>query len=185
MAVVRCEQGHFYDGEKFPSCPHCQTPPPRRRPLGDALTEYRPRAAAPAAERVQISLGGTQQGDEKTVGVFRTAVGCDPVVGWLVCVQGREKGRDYRLHAGRNFMGRALQMDICLPDDESMTRENHCSIVFEPNRRTFLLARGLGDGVSVDGQRLADTYVLQGGETICLGTSAFVFVPFCGKERSW
>lgn len=23
MNLTRCAQGHFYDGEKYPSCPHC------------------------------------------------------------------------------------------------------------------------------------------------------------------
>ena len=35
----------------------------------------------------------------KTVAVFRQQHGIDPVVGWLVCINGPEKGNDYRLKA--------------------------------------------------------------------------------------
>ena len=43
----------------------------------------------------------------------------------------------------------------------------------------------MGDGVLVNGARLADSRVLQGGETIEMGASAFIFIPFCGEGRSW
>ncbi len=185
MAVLRCEQGHFYDGEKFSECPHCKNPPSKRRPLAEQMTEYHPSSPPPRAGRVEIALGSPRPGDEKTVGVYRTALGRDPVVGWLVCLRGKEMGRDYRLHAGRNTVGRAVQMDICLPDDESVSRENHCSIVFEPNEGKFLLARGLGETVLVEGQPLAGSCALNGDETIEIGASAFVFVPFCRKGRLW
>lgn len=185
MAVARCAQGHFFDDEKFAECPHCKNPPPRRRPLGDTLTEYRPSSAQGAGGHIKVNLGPALPGDEKTVGIFQKALGCDPVVGWLVCVRGRETGRDYRLRAGRNLVGRAINMDISLPDDAQISREDHCSIVFEPKRCIFLLARGVGDGVLVNGARLAESLVLDGGETIEIGTSSFVFIPFCGEGRSW
>ena len=25
MKLTKCEQGHFYDGEKYPACPYCNT----------------------------------------------------------------------------------------------------------------------------------------------------------------
>ena len=187
MAVLRCAQGHFYDGEKFPECPHCKNPPPKRRGLGEAMTEYRPSSgsSAPAGGKAVIPLGPARGADEKTVGIYKATLGRDPVVGWLVCVKGKEAGRDYRLHAGRNFIGRALSMDVCLADDESVSREDHCSLVFEPNQGVFLLARGRGDGVMVEGERLAESRILEGDETIEIGGSAFVFVPFCRKGRLW
>ena len=30
--------------------------------------------------------------------------GVEPVVGWLVCIDGPSRGSDYRLHAGYNYI---------------------------------------------------------------------------------
>lgn len=192
MAVVRCEAGHFYDDSKFDTCPHCKSPLPKnpQRGIGDQKTVFGPSdpsiAQRAMRQQVQVDLAAPRPGvDAKTVGIFRTEKGYDPVVGWLVCVEGREKGRDYRLHAGRNFIGRAIKSDIALVDDERISREDHCSIVFEPRRAVFLLARGEGDGVIVNGARLEENLELHGDERIEIGASAFVFVPFCGEGRSW
>ena len=50
----------------------------------------------------------------KTVAVFRQQHGIDPVVGWLVCVNGPEKGNDYRLKAKINTIGRGEGNDVSL-----------------------------------------------------------------------
>ncbi len=185
MAVLRCEKGHFYDGDKFAECPHCKTPLPTPRRLGEAVTEYRPSLSRPSATGVQVQFGPAAQGEEKTVGVYRTTLGCDPVVGWLVCVEGKEKGRDYRLHAGRNSIGRALDMDIALPDDPAVSREEHCSLVFEPQKTIFALVRGRGEVLLLNGEPLGDSVCLQGGERLTIGAGVFVFVPFCREGLVW
>lgn len=193
MAVVRCEKGHFYDDEKFGGCPHCENDLPGRprRGVSEEKTvfgvSHQDIAARAMRQHIQVDLGAPPQGpaDEKTVGIYRTEKGCDPVVGWLVCTGGREKGRDFRLHAGRNFIGRAIKSDIALVDDERISREDHCSLVFEPRKSVFLLARGSGDGVVVNGERLQDNRMLLGDEMIEIGASTFVFIPFCREGRTW
>lgn len=191
MAVVRCDRGHFFDDEKFDACPHCASPlPPARRGIGMQQTVARASDAQVAdralAQKQLVEFVSTAgKKDEKTVGVFRTGKGMDPVVGWLVCVEGGERGRDYRLHAGRNFVGRAMNMDIALMDDERISRDNHCSIVYEPVKAAFMLVAGTGDGLTVDGERVAESVRLFGDERIEIGSSVFVFVPFCRGDRSW
>jgi hypothetical protein len=147
-----------------------------------------PIAAAPTGEnrqKVRIDIGGSSEvKDEKTVGIFRTQKGCDPVVGWLVCINGDERGRDYRLHAGRNFIGRSLKSDISLPDDMQISREDHCSIVFEPNKCVFTLIRGGGE-VQADDQPIDGSLTLTGDEEITLGASRFILIPFCKEGRTW
>ncbi|MFR5903066.1 MAG: hypothetical protein ACLUIO_26940 [Neglectibacter timonensis] len=41
----------------------------------------------------------------KTVGIIKKKIGIDPAVGFLVCVSGPHRGADYKLVAGRNFIG--------------------------------------------------------------------------------
>lgn len=181
MAVVRCDKGHFYDGSKYDSCPHCERPLEKRRTISDEFTQYMPKNP----DVVPIKLPGADYGDEKTVGVFRAESGIEPVVGWLVCTQGKERGRAYLLHVGRNFVGRAMKSDICIADDREVSGEDHCSIVYEPRRITYMIARGNGESVLINGEPLESTYILMGEEEIQIGASIFVFIPYCKEGRTW
>jgi len=192
MAILRCENGHFYDDSRQPECPHCvkESSTVTRQELNEGMTMHLSAAGAAPAEtsrqKVRIDMGGAVKGpeDEKTVGIYRTQKGCDPVVGWLVCVEGNEKGRDYRLHTGRNFIGRGLKSDVSLPDDEQISRENHCSIVFEPKKNMYAIIRGGGE-IHVNGSSIQGSQALIGDEIITIGASDFVFVPYCKEGRSW
>ena len=192
MAVERCVNGHFFDSDKFPECPHCKNDLPQntRQGLNEGKTMFGPSnpdiAAAAMRQQVRIDMGGPVTGpkDEKTVGIFRTQKGYDPVVGWLVCTEGKEKGRDHRLHAGRNFIGRSLKSDIALTDDEQISRDDHCSIVFEPKKCVFAIVRGAGE-VMVGGESLSGSKTLTGDEVIEIGASRFMFIPFCKEGRLW
>ncbi|MDL2217616.1 FHA domain-containing protein [Christensenellaceae bacterium OttesenSCG-928-M15] len=191
MAVIRCENGHFFDGAKYEECPHCKNPLPKNRQgLADAMTVAQwsmpsiENRAGVNKRHIEMQLGRNKQ-DEKTVGIFKTAQGIDPVVGWLVATGGKEKGRDYRLHTGRNFIGRGINMDIALVDDERISRENHCSIVFEPNKAKFLLVTGESEGVEVNGSGVMGSRELLGEEEIQIGASKFVFIPYCREDRKW
>ncbi len=198
MAISKCNNGHFYDNSKFDSCPHCEQAPLKRRAIGEEMTrfEFSPNSSAPfdgtnaaaAAQQAiprQVNLGAAAAADPKTVGIYSSSLGIDPVVGWLVCIKGGEKGRSYQLHAGRNFCGRDYKMAICLPDDALISRENHCSIIFEPKQIAFSLIRGTGESVWVNEQPLTDSMRLNGDEIIKIGSSELVFIPYCKIGRVW
>ncbi len=51
MNVVKCENGHFYDGEQYTLCPHCGA----RMSTGGAAANPAP---APAPKRSHIPLFG-------------------------------------------------------------------------------------------------------------------------------
>ena len=40
-----------------------------------------------------------------------------PVVGWLVCIEGNDRGRDFRLHSGYNSIGKNAENDVSIPSD--------------------------------------------------------------------
>ncbi len=181
MGIVRCDMGHFYDDTKSEGCPHCASPQtaPAIFNLEEPKTEYKPKNSP-----IKIEMGDRKD-DVKTVGMFREKLGIEPVVGWLVCTRGAECGRSYNLRGGRNHIGRSVKSDIAVPDDEMITREEHCSVVFEPKKCKYYIARGLGSNVFVDGEPLVATVELRGDETIELGASAFVFIPYCKEGRVW
>ncbi|MDR2933202.1 MAG: FHA domain-containing protein, partial [Oscillospiraceae bacterium] len=128
---------------------------------------------------------GVTGGEEKTVGIYKKTKGIDPVTGWLVCVGGDERGRDYRLHTGRNFVGRSYKMQICIADDPEVSRENHCSVVFEPIKSVFMLVPGTGTATYLNGERLDGALVIKKGDMIQIGGSQMEFIPYCGEGKNW
>ena len=182
MAIIRCYMGHFYDDGKNPACPHCESiggMDDVKTVSGDVVE----RMLRTAGQQV-VDFGAVAAGDEKTIGIYKKKHGWDPVTGWLVCSDGPERGRDYRLHTGRNFLGRAANMEISVAGDMEISRENHCSVVFEPKSRAFLLAPGSAN-TYLNGQAVTDSVNLQSGDEIGAGASKFVFIPYCADGRTW
>jgi len=172
--------GHFYDDKRHAVCPHCESVIEDEKTVSGITANITSRSGAALN---LVDFNPDTPADEKTVGIYKKR-GWDPVTGWLVCVSGPEKGRDYRLHSGRNFLGRAPQMDISVADDMEISRENHCSVVYEPIKCVFLLAPG-SVNIYLDGQSVSEVATLTPGAVIGVGGSEFIFVPFCGEGREW
>lgn len=122
----------------------------------------------------------------RTVGRY-DALGAavDPVVGWLVCVAGADKGRDWRLVGGLNALGRGDTMPVRL-SDPAVSRERHALISFDPRSVRFLLAPGEGRAlVYRNGQEVLLPVPLQAHDRIELGGSTLVFVPLVGPDFGW
>lgn len=177
MAVVRCEKGHYYDDTKFSACPHCGVHLSGSR--GEGQT-----AALARREELTRSLREQVRQEEKTQGIFRTQFGGEPVTGWLVCVAGKNRGRDYRIHPARNFIGRSAGMDICIFDDPQVEQREHAALVYDPHSHKFLLQPGQG-AVSVNKQPLTRVVTLQEGDILEIGGASYSFVPFCKEGRTW
>ena len=185
MPVSQCVNGHYYDSEKFSACPHCEeTPNAAPKPNEESKTVAMYSADIFSSAKIQIRDASAEKGD-KTIAFYQSEMNMDPVVGWLVCVEGKERGRDYRLHSGRNFIGRALRMDVMLADDDQITRENHCSVVYDKKGNTFSLVPGEGTNTYINGELLADPAPIADDDVIRLGATELVFNAFCKGERKW
>jgi len=176
MAIIQCDSGHYYDDEKYSFCPHCA-----EQTGEDELTM----SFAQEEERIQDKLASMVGEDEKTVGIYQSRMKADPVVGWLVCTEGPERGRDYRIHSGRNFLGRSSRMDIPVFDDPAVTREKHCSIIFDPKDTKFIVVPGEGSNTYVNAKLLTKPKAIRNGDSIGIGDSVFIFIAFCKQERTW
>lgn len=109
-----------------------------------------------------------------------------PVVGWLVCVDGPDRGRDYRIHDGYNSIGRSANMDICIAGDTKISREKHAVVAFDPDEKMFFFAPADGKNlVKLNGKTLMMAAELHAYDTLTIGSSKLKFVPFCGEEFSW
>ena len=195
MAMVQCPNGHLYDDRKHTHCPHC--PVPGLRDVGIPGTQAAPmsRPAVPRTEPASVRgsaappIRGEGSADRGggvpgvTVGIFQKHTGMDPVVGWLVCVKGTNKGRDYRLHSDLNKLGRAPNMDVCIEGDDAISRENHCQIAFSPRSKTYNIIPGDGRNISyLNDQDVLSAMRLTAYDRIDLGDSSFIFIPF---EYDW
>lgn len=171
--------------------PSIPTPPPQPFPIPGSAPAQKT-GPAPAqnddddVKTVGIyDLKSDHAGDDKDEGK-QAKYGIDPVVGWLVIVNGEERGRSVTLKAGRNFIGRASTNDISISGDKKISREKHAIIVFEPRSQTFLVQPGTSKSLFyVNDQVILDTKVINAYDVLNIGETNLVFIPFCGESFSW
>ena len=109
-----------------------------------------------------------------------------PVCGWLVCIEGARVGMDYKIHDGKNFVGRGDEMDIQILGDNAINRKNHTIIVYDAKKMNTVILPGDAAGLAYLNEEAV--YVpteLKPYDTISLGNSRFLFVPLCGTNFSW
>lgn len=188
MSIIKCENGHFFDNSKYSQCPYCSSQEYERNRYEDQIRE-RVTIAIPKREQEEsVTIGlyeAPKSDDQKTIGIFARQSGTDYVTGWLVCIQGKEKGRDYRLHNGNNWIGRSLGMDVCIVDDPGISRENHATIVYDHRSNRFFLVPGSGTLTRLNGELLVKAKELKKRDEILLGESTFAFIPFCEEGHVW
>lgn len=111
----------------------------------------------------------------------------DPVVGWLVVVDGPGKGTSIKLGFGMNPIGRAPEERVSLNfGDEEISRTGHAVVTYDPKGNKFYLQHGGGVNLTY----LGDSPVLQaqelkGRELISIGKTQLCFIPFCNSSFTW
>ena len=206
MKLNTCPKGHFYDADKYASCPYC-VPQDEAEAVTEAVkTEDFSQPAAVKAQEISPSpvpvsklnkpasfvntaVNGWEEPEDDencTVGYYAQVIGVEPVVGWLVCIKGSYRGESFKLKSGRNFIGRAANMDIVLGADQSVSRLHHAAVVYDPKSRAFIVAAGdarelcyLNGDVVVTSQRL------QAYDVLTLGNTELMLIPLCGEKFSW
>lgn len=193
MAMKRCDKGHYYDPEQHSSCPSCGIPElgigktsSRKKPVPSASAGRSSESEQANATRKQGKIYPERAEEGRTVGVFRKKIGIDPVVGWLVCIAGPDRGRDYRLRAEKNFIGRSKAMHVCIQNDKSVSRENHAAVSFNVKNNTFKLHPGDSRGLAYLNNEDVDIPTpLKAYDVMEIGETRLMFVPFCGEHFQW
>ena len=109
-----------------------------------------------------------------------------PPVGWLIGIVGPYLGAAFPCNSGRNRVGRADNMEICLSEDPEISRESQAVLTYEPNKRKFYIQAGESSGiVYMNGEAVLSPTELQAYDKISLGRSEFVFLPLCGERFTW
>lgn len=109
-----------------------------------------------------------------------------PVVGWLVCTKGPEKGKDYRIHEQNNYIGRSRENDISIPGDPTISRERHAIVAYDTRSKAFYFAPSGGQSIVYHNDApVFNNVILKAYDCIEIGESKFVFVPLCGENFQW
>lgn len=208
MEMRKCMRGHYYDASVHSACPYCNgsggsemtMPLGMRGGAADGMADddgktlplgyVKPQQQAPAPQPVsagrRAAVVDDDDDDGKTVAIIRQDTGIDPVVGWLVCVEGKDRGRDYRIHSDNNFVGRSDKMDICIHGDETVSRENHAVISYDSVDKTYYFSPGDGRSiVRLNDKALFQTATLKPYDKVTIGKTRFLFIPLCGEDFDW
>lgn len=175
MNLATCPNGHFYDADKFSSCPTCT----QDGGIGATVA-----VQAPAASWQPTAPAAPEYG--ATVAHDAAMLGYSPVAGWLVCVDGCAKGGDFRLTAGYNYIGRDKDMQVRLEGDEQVSRRNHALVAYDDRSGGFYFGPSSGiNMVYLNDKAVLSTVELHDGDVISIGGCRLVFVPFCGERFKW
>ena len=132
------------------------------------------RITEPADEGKTVSFSSRQE-DAK-----------EPLVGWLVGLNGDVYGEGFPLYAGRNFIGRDISMDVMLRGDNSVSRDRHAIVIYDPVGRQFLIQPGESKALFyMNGELVIDTKTMLDGCILMIGKTKLKFVAFCGADFSW
>lgn len=169
MNLIKCEKNHFYDAEKFPSCPHCSN-----------------EQAGIKAEK----LLGQNQHDINTAKPQDAQYPDNTptrrkTVGWLVCISGTVLGESFCLREGENHIGRAANMDIALLYEPTVSRKTHAIIVYEPNQQSCIFYPQQSSQTLCNGHTVQNKRILKNQDILTFGTCTFIYIALCGKTFSW
>lgn len=122
----------------------------------------------------------------KTVAVFPKKNSYEPVVGWLVCVEGNEKGKDYKFYAKANTIGRNESNDICIKGDTTISREHHAKIAYDVKHNSYYLIPGEATNtIYLNDDPVYATVQINSYDVIELGEGKYLVITLCNKKFNW
>jgi hypothetical protein len=111
----------------------------------------------------------------------------EPVVGWLVIVDGPGKGNFVKLGFGMNSIGRSLESRVSIDfGDDQISRENHALLTYDTKNKKFYIQHGGGANLTYLGNApVLQPFELKGNEVISIGKTKLFFVALCGDHFNW
>lgn len=203
IKMVSCPNGHYYNAAIHKTCPDCARAvqsgvgsfPPTGNPnmaSGGGASGFNP-TLDPHIRQNSGSIGSTVPADGGT-GFGPTVIGgdiggdggsVDPVVGWLVCVEGPCRGKDFRVHAGYNYIGRESG-DIRLEGDNQISRQHHAMIAYDSADHSYYFGPSGGRNlVRVNGKTILNAVDIHNYDVLTIGGGKYLFVALCGSHFGW
>lgn len=110
----------------------------------------------------------------------------EPVVGWLVAISGAHFGQSFCLAAGKNTIGRNADNNIVLNKDNSVSREKHAIVIYEPKKRNFYVQPGDSSGLTyLNDEYIEETHAINDKDIIEIGDTKIMFISLCGENFTW
>ena len=108
-------------------------------------------------------------------------------VGWIVVVDGPGRGSAFTIYNGVAQIGRGEGQSVRLDfGDNSISRENHAAIAYDPEQRKFYLGHGgKANLVRLNNRPVLSTEELENGNLIRIGETTIRFVALCGSDFDW
>lgn len=196
--LTYCPNGHMYDANKHASCPICaSTVPGTTDVAGGNIIETRDVPDSTGLGGVGVTtVPGTIPANGGAGNFPPTDILSDPgmtaqsqaqpVVGWLVAVSGPNRGKDYRIHTGYNFIGRE-RGDICIGGDMAISAQKDSNITYVYQTNKFYIAHESGANVLLvnDIPAIGNATELHNYDRITIGSTTLLFLGLCGEQFSW
>ncbi len=124
--------------------------------------------------------------DQHTVGIMKKKMGLEPVVGWLVCIDGKDKGKDYKLWGRINTIGSSETMDVCIKGDPSISRQDHARLGYDPKHSSYhLIPAASTNPIYLNDEVVYTPTLLSPYDVLEFGETKLIFVPLCTSRFNW
>ncbi len=120
-----------------------------------------------------------------TVALDKNEKGIAPIRGWLICIEGNKKGKDFGIRSEKNTVGRGKENSICLDFDESISREPEIIITYDQRKNNFWIQPGTRGNVYINEDILLTPIQLNAYDIISIGKSKLLFMPLCSEKFNW
>lgn len=211
IKMLECPNGHFYNAAVHAACPECgksavnAAPTPVHTPnaapnqnMGNFPKTMPPNVPGnaqnayvghtmPVDQRATPGAGPATPFSVPTVagGNLASDNQLEPVVGWLVCIEGPLRGVDFRIHDGYNYIGRE-EGDIHIHGDNQISRHKHAVISFYAKKNTFHV--GPADGrniIELNGEPVYSPTEIKSYDVLTVGSTKLMMVALCSERFSW
>lgn len=106
--------------------------------------------------------------------------------GWLIRLDEPERGREYRILAGYNFLGSDAAADICISGDPGISPQRAAVLGYDAQMSLFSFGPCGGHlPVRVNGTMILDAVILNAYDVLTVGDTRLLFLPLCGKQFNW
>ena len=145
-----------------------------------------PQPAATTPQRDTAESGHTRILGYETVGYER--VRADPVVGWLVVLDGPGKGNFRPIFKGSNTIGRSGSQRVPIDfGDDAISSEKQAFLTYDERKRSYQLVPNLErpNLVYHNDAALTSNVDLKQHDKVMLGRTTLLFVPLCEPDFDW
>lgn len=177
MKKIRCGKGHFYDGDRYVSCPHCAS---------GIVPEESLRTGNNSDEKTEIlKREDIVPGDSTVLLNYGNNEAIETVMGWLVGIAGNEYGKSFELTTKEYKLKGKASIEIELNENLPESFRNSVKIGFGRTSEVFYIKAIAGNVVCVNKDAVMGQQMLESGDVVSMGEIKFAFIPLCGNKFDW